>query len=688
MRKKIVVTNQAEEQQQPKNVKRLNIIFILVFLIFSAMVLRLAHIQIADGQNYVKLASKQNYKETPITAIRGNIYDKNGKMIVNNRASFTAVFHELEDMTGNDYLNLATKLEKALAGTTKASLLKKMDVGYELKNGKMERTMRLSPKLTEKDLKYDLSQKEIAYLEEHLSDLPGVSVITKPIRVYDPKEVAVQAIGYVRPYHVAENLGSDFYLQQKDHYLPNQMVGLDGVERSYEEQLRGENGYQKYEVTSDQTIIKMVEEKAPTKGNDLYLTIDEDVQLEIRDFIKNFMPSLRQKVDKASHAKGAYVVAMEVKTGKIVAMVSYPEYDPNVWSKGLDSDTYDQIKYSVTNGTIKEAPYDVRPKTGKEAEAENYKHPQSIVPAGSVVKPITVLMGMAENVISPYDSWNDPGAYHYGRGTDTINNDQHHNYGVLTPQKALQKSSNTYMARIGELMSSKYGKEAVNIMQNYYHAFGLGVQTGIDLPGENKGKEDYLVMNKDYGPLAAMVQSSFGQQVRLTTIQLAQYAATLANKGVRIQPQIVEQIKDSKGNVVQAYTPKVMNTIDLPDLYWNIVHNGMYLVTQPGGTAINAFAGFPYKIAAKTGTSEQDIYTPTTYVDKMTGKTKEKWSRYARITNGVLISFAPLENPKLAVAVVVPEGGYGGRSAANIARAVYDIYDQHVGLGTPVITNK
>ena len=112
MRKKIVVMNQAEEQQQPKNVKRLNIIFIIVFLIFSAMVLRLAHIQIADGQNYVKLASKQNYKETPITAIRGNIYDKNGKMIVNNRASFTAVFHELDDMTGNDYLNLATKLER------------------------------------------------------------------------------------------------------------------------------------------------------------------------------------------------------------------------------------------------------------------------------------------------------------------------------------------------------------------------------------------------------------------------------------------------------------------------------------------------------------------------------------------------------------------------------------------------
>ncbi|WP_238933593.1 peptidoglycan D,D-transpeptidase FtsI family protein [Brevibacillus choshinensis] len=682
------MNKQQEQKQRTMLTKRLNILFVIVFLIFTVVVLRLADIQIAEGQDYAKQASKQNFKETPITAIRGDIYDKNGKVIVNNRASFTAVFHELDDMTSHDYLNLVTKLEKVLTGTNKASLLKKMDVGYELKNGKMERTMRLSPKLTEKDLKFDLSPKEIAYLEEHLSELPGVEVLTKPIRVYDPKQVAVQAIGYVRPYHVAENLGSDFYLQQKDHYQPNQMVGLDGVERSYEEQLRGENGYQKYEVTSDQTIIKMLEEKPPVKGNDLYLTIDEDVQLGIRDFIKGFLPDLRRTVDKASQAKGAYVVAMEVKTGKIVAMVSYPEYDPNVWSLGLDSDTYDQIKYSVTNGTIKDAPYDVRPKTGKAAEAENYKHPQSIVPSGSVVKPVTVLMGMAEKVISPYDSWVDPGAYHYGRGTDTVNNDQHHNYGILTPQKALQKSSNTYMARIGELMASKYGKDAVSIMQNYYHQFGLGVQTGIDLPGENEGKEDYLVMNKEYGPLAAMVQSSFGQQVRLTTMQLAQYAATLANKGVRMQPQIVDQIKDSQGKVVQTFTPKVMNTIKLPDLYWNIVHNGMYLVTQPGGTAINAFAGLPYKIAAKTGTSEQDIYTPTTVVDKKTGKTSEKWSRYARITNGVLISFAPLEDPKLAVAVVVPEGGYGGRSAANIARAVYDIYDKKVGLVTPAKTGK
>lgn len=661
--------------------KRLNILYLIVFFMFSAVILRLADIQIRQGAEYAAQAKMENFKQTPIAAIRGNIYDRSGKTIVSNRASFTAVYNEQENMKSADYLTLVTKLEKVLGGTDKATLLKKMDVGYELKNGKIERAMRLSPKFMEKDLKYDLTQTEIAYLGEHRSELPGINVVTKSIRVYDKDQVAVQSIGYVRPYHVAENLGSNFYLSQKDRYLPDQVVGLDGIERSYEEQLRGENGYRQYEVTSDQKVIRMVNEKPPVKGNDLYLTIDDRVQLEVRDFIKDFMPKLRQNVDKAANAKGAYAVAIEVKTGKVVAAVSYPEYDPNVWLNGLDSKTYDQIKYAVTNGIIKDAPYDVRPKTGAAAEAEGYKHPQSVVPAGSVVKPITILMGIAEGIIGPHDVWVDPGAYKYGRGSDEIHNDQHHNYGILTPQKALQKSSNTYMARIGDGFSKKYGKNSGSKLQEYYHEFGLGAKTGVDLPGESNGKEDFLQMNKDYGPLAAMVQASFGQQIRVTAMQLAQFAATVANKGVRLQPQFVDHIVNDKGEVVQAFQPKVLNTVKMPDLYWNIVHEGMYLVTQEGGSAITAFKGTPYKIAAKTGTSEQDIYTPTTTVDKKTGEKKTKWQKYARVTNGVLISFAPLENPKLAVAVIVPEGGYGGRSAANIARGVYDIYDKYVGLG-------
>lgn len=252
-------------------------------------------------------------------------------------------------------------------------------------------------------MKRDLSPEELAYIAEHRSELPGISAVTRPVRVYASEQVAVQAIGYVRPFYVADQLGLDFYREQKDAYLPNQMVGLDGVERSYEEALRGKNGCRLYLVGADQTALHQVQEVPPQPGYDVHVTIDQRVQLEIRDYIKEFLPKLRRTIPDAANAKGAYAVAMEVKTGKVVAMVSYPEYDPNVWVDGPDQATYEQIQYAVTNGTIREAPYDVRPKTGEAAVQENYKHPKSIVPAGSVVKPLTVMMGLSEQLIDPHD---------------------------------------------------------------------------------------------------------------------------------------------------------------------------------------------------------------------------------------------------------------------------------------------
>ncbi|WP_082129844.1 peptidoglycan D,D-transpeptidase FtsI family protein [Aneurinibacillus tyrosinisolvens] len=662
---------------------RLNVLLVLVFLIFALVIFRLSYVQIVKGEQYSQEATAKSDIRIPIPALRGNIYDRFGNLIVHSSGSFTAIFEHKDYMTKEYYLELVTKLEKVLKGTTKEDLLKKMDVGYELKNGKLERVPRQTSKFLERDLKHDLSQQEIAYLAEHRSELGGITVATKPIRKYDPKQVAVQAIGYVRPFNVAVSDSSKikFYMDQKDFYLPTQTVGFDGIERSYEKDLRGENGYRVYQVAANQTILQEISEMPPKQGNNLYLTIDERVQLETRDFIKNFLPKLRATGKNASNAKNAYAVAMEVKTGKIVAMVSYPEYDPTIWTNGPDKNTYYANMYSITNGTIREATHDVRPKTGKDAEKEAQKHPGSIVPTGSAIKPATVLLGLSEGLITPYDYWPDPGVYVYGR-SDKVRNDSGHNYGMLTPQIALQKSSNTYMARIGEAFSKKYHKKSAAILQNYLHSFGLGTSTGVDLPGENTGNEDYINMNKEYGSLAAMVQASFGQQERYTAMQLAQYVATVANKGARMKPQLVDRVVDKNNKVVRPYKPEILSTLKEPDLYWRTVQQGMGLVTSPGGTASGIFSGFPYKVAAKTGTSQQDIYIEADkYIDKKTGKEKSHWKKYNAVNNGVFISFAPLDNPKLAVAVIVPEGGYGASSAGAIARAVYDSYDKHIGLG-------
>lgn len=667
------------KEEKNQRVNRLQIIYVVVFIMFATIILRLAQIQIQQGSDYVNELANRSYKKDYIPAMRGNIYDRNGYVIAESRPSHLAVFREPEVMGKEAYIKLVEKLEKILA-IDRATLLKKMDVGYAYENGSYIETGRQLPRYLEKELKVDLTEKEIAILGEHRGELIGIEVITKPIRKYDLNQIAVQAVGFVRSYHIAENMKMAAYKEESGRYLPNQLVGFDGIELAYEKELRGSNGYRLYEVAADQTIVQQVEEVPSVPGNHVYLTIDQRVQVDIRNYVRDFLPNLRATITEASGAKGAYVVAMEVKTGKVVAMVSYPEYDPNVWIEGPDQKTYDDIKFAMSNGTIRESPYDTRPLKGDAAIAEGYKHPGSIVPSGSVIKPITILLGLQEGYITPGDRWNDSGVYHYGRGTDRIKNDNSKAHGFITPAMSLQKSSNTYMARIAEEMARKKGKESAALLQKYYHAFGLGVKTGVDLPNENDGKEDYLVMNENYGPLAAMVQASFGQQIWATTMQLAQYTTTLANKGVRLQPQMVDKITDPTGKLVKSMTPKTMSTFPHPDAYWDILEQGMVMVTKPGGTAVRAFEGLPYQVAAKTGTSEQDIYVPVTVTDEKTGQKKTRWKMHKRLTNGVAISYAPVQDPKLAVAVIVPEGGYGGRSAAIISRAVYEAYDKHVGV--------
>ncbi|WCK52543.1 penicillin-binding protein 2 [Aneurinibacillus sp. Ricciae_BoGa-3] len=650
---------------------RLNLLLLIIFSLFVLVVIRLADVQIVQGNQYSQKATQKANVKVVIPAMRGNIYDSKGNLIAYSKGTYTAVFKEPESMKKQQYVDLATQLQPVL-GLDRSKILSQMDCGWNLdKSGKVVAVARQTSKFLEKDLKYDLTPQQIAYLSEHRLELAGIDVSVKPVRVYDNKQVAVQAIGYVRKYGVAQQSNIAYYQNKQNVYDLNQMVGLDGIELSYEQYLQGKNGYHEYALAANQQILKELNQVPPQSGDNLYLTLDDRVQLDTRDFIKGFLPKLQSS--GKTNAKTAYVVAMEVKTGKIVAMISYPEYDPNIWSKNtLDSNDYNHIAYSLINGTIRSAPYDVFPLTGKAAQDEVGKHPSSMVPTGSAIKPSTLMMGMGEQIISPYDSWADPGTYRYGRGTDSVHNDNYDNYGILTPQKALEKSSNTYMARIGDLTAQKYGKKAISIMQKYHAAFGLGVKTQVDLPYEEKGIQDFLTMNKVYGPLAAMVQSAFGQQTHYTVMQLAQYATTLANNGVRMKPQLVDRITDPNGKKIRAYHPVVLSKLNEPDIYWNTIREGMGLVTQGNGTAGTTFAGFPYPVAAKTGTSDQDIYVKS--------PTSNTWSKYASVSNGVFMSYAPLNNPKLAVAVVVPEGGFGASSAGIIARHVYESYDKYVGL--------
>jgi penicillin-binding protein 2 len=357
------------------------------------------------------------------------------------------------------------------------------------------------------------------------------------------------------------------------------------------------------------------------------------------------------------NAKTGYAVAMEVKTGKVIAMASMPDYDPNIWEDGrISADDYDKISAELQNGTISPVigPY--------KDPKEQRKHPSSVVFLGSTQKPLSVLIGLNENLFTTSSTWNDVGEFWYGQGATRrrITNAEHHAYGLLDPSGAIAHSSNPWMAdMVGNALYMKDGSKGVDIWDKYEKEFGLGVPTGSGLPNESAGVIGYYHEREAASSQSALILASFGQMGRYTTLQLAQYAAMLANRGERMKPQFVDRITDMNGNTVQSFKPQVLNTVNFPDAYWNEIDQGMAKVNVP------VFNDAPYKVLRKTGTSQQQVSG-------------------GLVDNAVFIAFAPAEDPVLAVAVVVPEGGYGANGAAPIARKIFDAYDEAIGLhGVP-----
>jgi len=273
------------------------------------------------------------------------------------------------------------------------------------------------------------------------------------------------------------------------------------------------------------------------------------------------------------------------------------------------------------------------------------------------------LIGLNEKLFTPSSQYNDTGAFFFGREGHQvrIGNASNHAYGLLDPAAAIGKSSNPFMAAmIGNNLYNKYkGKAGVDVWDEYMKTFGLGVLTGSGLKGESKGTVDYYHEAETASSQSALVRASFGQQARYTTLQLAQYTAMMANRGKRMKPQFVNEIKDADGNVLQSFKPEVLNTIDIPDAYWEEVERGMALVKPQG------FDGVSYTYARKTGTAQSSV-------------------KGRMADNAVFIAYAPADKPKLAVAVIVPDGEFGGWGAAPIARHIFDAYDYEIGLkGVP-----
>ena len=655
------VLNEEEQNREIRNRRnfafRLNLFFFATFFLFSVLIVRLAFLQFVEGPAMREREASIGTRPVAIPPIRGNIYDSEGRPIAYS-TSTQSLYYTIEPGTKEEEGRaLAARLAEVFnrygspdrPKATPEEVFAAMDFDNKVHYSYMQRRLRTG-----------LTEREIAYLMEHRDEFKGIDIVEESIRQYTPDRVAVQLVGYMKKLKGARDL--EFYKNINQgvtdpalQYLEDEEVGFNGLELMYQTELRGLNGLKMYPVDNQSKIIGPAEVTPPVKGNNLFLTIDREVQLATQRAIVEHLEKIRTSDNRSEYAPYAitgYAVAMEVETGRVVAMASMPDYDPNIWQGGISAKAYEEVQPFIENGTIRQVypPY----KDKKERD----QHPSSLVPLGSTQKPLTVLVGLAEGVISPRTRWNDPGYFQFGRkGHETIvRNARGSVNGLLTPATAITRSSNAFMSMVGNELYMKHGREAVEIWDGWMKQFGLGVTTGSGLPGESAGVIDYFHEAEKGSPQSAMVYASFGQLGRYTTLQLAQYAATLASRGERVKPQFVEKITDAYGNVVRQFEKEVLNRIELPDEYWKVVEEGMSRVSVQG------FEDFPYPFMRKTGTSQQSV------------------GQRGLVDNAVFIAWAPADKPKLAVAVVVPDGGFGAYGAAPIARKIFDAYDREIGL--------
>ncbi|UJF32294.1 peptidoglycan D,D-transpeptidase FtsI family protein [Paenibacillus hexagrammi] len=650
---------------------RINIFFFVTFTLFSVLIVRLAILQFVQAKDLKAAENTNTNTTTKIAPIRGNIYDSN-KSPLAYTIPIQSLFFRIEPGQQNkdEVIALATSLVNDVFNKygkpdakklTPADVVLAMDLGYDIDK---KETKAPSYYQVPRRIKADLSQEEIAYLLEHRDVYKWLEVNEESIRMYEKEEdnttIATQLIGYLKSYN--NQTSQDMYKDNPNskEYLSSENVGFDGIERMYQDELRGTNGSKVYPVDAAMRIIGRATITAPVKGNNLYLTINKDIQKVAEKTIAEHIKYLTNPANNSdaylkwgTKAASGFAVAMEVDTGRVVTMANYPDYDSNVWTGGILQSDYDQIGTFIANGSITTA------KAKYPTEKENAKHPSSIVFMGSTIKPLSVLIGLKEKLFAASDTYYDSGSFSFGKtgSASTIRNSDSHPYGVLNASSAIEHSSNTYMsAMVGIPFYNKFGGENQAVTDKwaeYLAKFGLGVETGSGLPNENTGSNDFIRNAKKDSYQSAMVYASWGQNEKTTTLQLAQYAATLASRGKRMKPLFVDEIRTYEGDLVKKFEPEVLN--DLTGEFsnnsdWNTIIHGM----KSGAEGID---DLPFNVARKTGTSTQGVAGGT-------------------VENAVFIAFAPVEHPKLAVAVVVPEGGFGRYGASPIAAKIFQAYDE------------
>ncbi len=639
--------------------KKARVLLVLVSLIFAILIGRLAYLQLFTTAKFETLAKQNHMRLTPIMAPRGEIFDRHGVKVVGNKPVYTVslfylglkdtdrVIHKVAEILNMDPQEIMKRLEE-----------------HQLR---LYQSVRLAT---------DVPLETITALEEQRLALPGVVIDVEPVRNYPFGSTLSHVLGYVQ--EIKKDQLEEQQKKEKNTYKLGDMYGQEGLENSFEAYLRGEDGARQVEVDAQARPIRDLGIKEPSPGDNLYLTIDTDVQKAAEAALERQVLAMR----KIGHeAKGGATVAIDVRTGAIRAMASYPTYEPSIWIKGLSQKQWEDLQKSsaLPNRTIQ------------------------VYPPGSTFKMVVGAAALDTGKIDTSFTITDSPYYAFGNMRIADSNRVGH--GRVDILKALEVSCNNFFITLGHRFLG------VDLIGKYAKMFGFGELTGIEIPGESRGnvptpeykykrnkefleavyQPRYKKVEEKYKPLLEnattakekedlekakqkeikkikdeynqytwdlnwqvydTLNMSIGQGYNsYTPLQLVNYAAMLANNGVRWKPYLVEKIVSNDGKTLEEFKPTKLSEAQIKPEVFKILQEGMRRVAT-NGTAAGVFREFPVAVAAKTGTAQVQN----------------------RDDHGLFVGYAPYDNPEIAVATVIDYGGHGGTAAAPVARDIFAAY--------------
>lgn len=669
---------------------RYRIIYFILALIIAVFSIKLISLQLIHGSGYREQSEKRTTKTKVIQAPRGDIMDRYGRTLVTNKMSNTIVIQKKRGQSEEDLNNLIKKLhvladkcsyyvstsfplgiyddgtlyfvfeesednpgakesawknkyglnENATAKEVLDFFAEKYNVNeadsvYKLKvsSTRYEMVLRDFSYTTDFTFADSIPMDMITTIKEQQGEFAGVNIVTNSTRDYRYPYTASHVLG-----RVGKISAEELEAMSSLGYTMTSVVGKQGIEKYAESYLKGTNGIASVEQTKDGRSLSETILQEAVPGNNVTLTIDYDLQHTAEAALYETIADVRSTATTVSDGllcDAGAVVAVDVNTGEILALASYPTYDAATFNRNYSNLIQDSAR-----------PLFNRALAGEYAP-------------GSTFKVLVAAAALEEGVISPWDTIQDKGVYRYYKGYTPacwIYNMYGGNHGYVNVSQAIRDSCNYFFYDVGRRLT-------IDKISEYAEKFGFGEVSGVEIPGEEHSGTVASVENRKKNPKISSsgkedgtwypgdtLQAAIGQSdTAVTPIQLASYAATIANGGTRYQLNLIKSIEDNNGKTIMETKPKVLDTVELSDETYKAITRGMRMVVTEG-TGANAFKGCTVDVAAKSGSAQ-------------TG----------RHTNGLYIAYAPYDNPKIAVAVVVEKAG-GGGDAAPVARKVIEKY--------------